>query len=448
MEDDIRLVRPEHFEHYRLIRGHFSVLTQMGFSRNRYSMTLVRDPLQTILSTYNFWRTRPEGDPLTQQAKSLSFPDFVRRFAGCPSILHNPYTHHFAALSRDYPEEPDEKELLAAAKHNLAAFDFVGVCEQFEDTVRLLCQAVGWTLPREIPHENRSGRAQLLDSIDDETERALREYNRLDLELYSYAVGLFRARSDAAEPAKTQKPQPAPDNTAAALSARNRFVAFPLPQFPARRACIRQVTAAQEPGARITVTVTYAITEPISQVLVAILIYDAEGNIAYGPVASLDRPALPLPSEDQRQVTFQVAREFEPQTYFVTAALEDARRPGVRYDWMDRAAVFSVAPPPKLESSASKLGRRFARLLFGPFSRPVWARLQAHLQPVEEKLGLLERAMAGVRDRTVELNSTVTRLAEEQRELRQELRRSPRLHSDEQCHEQEAAEESADSDHS
>src|SRR5271156_3979213 len=44
---EIRLV-PARFEHYKLIRGHFSVPAQTGFCRSRYSITLLRDPIRRI----------------------------------------------------------------------------------------------------------------------------------------------------------------------------------------------------------------------------------------------------------------------------------------------------------------------------------------------------------------------------------------------------------------
>lgn len=427
MEEEIRLVRPERFEHYRLIRGHFSVLTQMGFSRHRYSMTLVRDPIQTILSTYKFWRTRPEEDALTRHAKSMPFAEFVRHFARSPSIIHNPYTHHFAALSRDYPEEADDKELLAAAKHNLAAFDFVGICEQFGNSVRLLCQQAGWHVPPKIPHENRSREAQLQD-LDDTTEQMLRERNRLDLELYDYAIGLFRARRDAIEEFSPGPIAPQTEPVSAiAKPARNRFVAFPVPKAVRRRASIQQVIAIQEQTARLTaVRVAYEVAEPIADLAVGVAIHNANGEIAYGPVVQVEKPPNLVGPRGERQVTFNVACDFAPQTYSVTAALESVARPGVRYDWMDRATIFCVPAPSKIEFWVKNLATRVAKLIFGPFSRPVWRRLQAHLQPVEEKLGLVERATAGLRDRVVELSDAVAEISEQQKTLLQRFGHPPR----------------------
>ena len=139
-DHEIRLMPAARFEHYKLIAGHFSVLTQAGFCRSRYSMTLLRDPIKRIFSAYTFWRTAPEYNPVTSNAKESSFTDFVRYFADSPAIIHNPYTHHFAAIGRDCPGySADAAALMATAKHNLAAFDFVGICEELGRSLRLLC---------------------------------------------------------------------------------------------------------------------------------------------------------------------------------------------------------------------------------------------------------------------------------------------------------------------
>ena len=44
-EHEIRLMPAARFERFPLVVGHFSVLTQAGFCRSRYSMTLLRDPI-------------------------------------------------------------------------------------------------------------------------------------------------------------------------------------------------------------------------------------------------------------------------------------------------------------------------------------------------------------------------------------------------------------------
>ena len=76
-EHEIRLMPAARFEHYRMVAGHFSILTQAGFCRDRYSMTLLRDPIRRIISAYTYWRMATEENIVTSKAKELSFAGFI-----------------------------------------------------------------------------------------------------------------------------------------------------------------------------------------------------------------------------------------------------------------------------------------------------------------------------------------------------------------------------------
>ena len=213
-DHEIRLMTGADYERYPLVAGHFTVLTQMKFSRSRYSITWMRDPIRRIFSAYTFWRSAAEYNPVTTKARDCSFGDFVDYFADSPAIIHNPCVHHFAAIARDWPSYPtDDAALLAAAKHNLAAFDFVGICEKMGKSLRLLCRELGWIPPAYVPHENRSSSETRFDEIAPHTMDLLRERNRLDLELYEYAAELLQKHERGG--ARTH------------ASEKNRLVAFP-----------------------------------------------------------------------------------------------------------------------------------------------------------------------------------------------------------------------------
>ena len=198
--DDLSPTSVAALEQYPLVAGHFGVLAQSAFSPSRYSMTLVRDPIRTIFSQYVFWRMAPEVNAVTRVAKERSFADFVDYFRDCPTIVHNQFTHHFAALDRDTPGEPADPDLLLAiAKHNLSAFDFVGVCEEMSDSIRLLCRELDWPLPARLPHENRTDSKDVVGEIGTDLTEFLASRNRMDLDLYEYARELFHARLAAAD---------------------------------------------------------------------------------------------------------------------------------------------------------------------------------------------------------------------------------------------------------
>jgi hypothetical protein len=340
-DTEIRLLQPARFEQYRLIRGHVGLLAQSGFCRSRYSMTLLRDPIRRIFSAYTFWRIAPETNPVTAKAKELSFADFVRYFIDSPTIIQNPYTHHLAAIGRDCPGYPaGEDALLAAAKRNLAAFDFVGICEEFERSARLLCTDLGWRIPATVPHQNRTSSADWFGGIDRESMEILRERNRLDLELYEYAVQLFNAREVAAGAASnsgfSENVEP------------NRFVPFPLPCEPDRRAMVQSVCATWGPQAssrKLEIAVSFKTRVPIAELSLGIQVNDAAGNIVWG--TSTSHESLELEYEPGRDchAAFLADCDLPRGMYFVTVSLSEPRRLGFHEHWIDHAALFKVEPP-------------------------------------------------------------------------------------------------------
>jgi hypothetical protein len=333
-DHEIRLLPAARFEEYRLITGHFSVLTQSAFCRSRYSMTLLRDPIRRIFSAYTFWRTATEHNPVTSKAKEVSFADFVRYFTDSPAIVHNPYTHHFAAIGRDRPGYPAAASaLLARAKENLAAFDFVGICEELGRSARLLCKELCWPPPAEIPHENRSSSESWYGEIDQRTMGVLRERNQLDLELYEYALQLFMTR-EAGGACEEVEP--------------NRFVPFPIPYNLERRAAVRSVSAAwvpDESSRMLEIAVNFRTRAPIAELSMGIQVNDGAGNIVWG--TSTSRESLELHYEVGRdsRAAYVLECELPRGLYFVTVSLSEPRRLGFHEHWIDHATSFTVAPP-------------------------------------------------------------------------------------------------------
>lgn len=339
-EHEIRLMPAAPFEHYTLVAGHFSILTQASFCRSRYSMTLLRDPIRRIVSAYNYWRLAAESNPVTSKAKELSFTDFIRYFTDSPAIVQNPYTYHFAGIGRDFPRYPaDSSALLAAAKHNLAAFDFVGICEEFERSARLLCGELGWRLPLPIPHENRTASEHTPASIDPQAIEMLHGYNRLDLELYAYGVSLFHAR---AEKDSTECPP-----VCARPVEPNHLVSFPIPYAPERRAVIRAVSAGWTPGQdsrMLELAVRFRTTVQIAGLDLGVQVNDAAGKVVWGTSISRENIELNYEPDSDRHATFSVQCELPCGWYFVTVALSEPQRLGFHDHWIDRAAAFEVTP--------------------------------------------------------------------------------------------------------
>jgi hypothetical protein len=328
------------FEHYKLIQGHFSVLAQAGVCRSRYSMTLLRDPIRRIFSTYTFWRTEPEN-PWTAKAKELPFADFVRYFMDSPAIVHNPYTHHLAAIGRDCGAySADESALLAVAKRNLAAFNFVGICEEFSRSVSLLCAELGWRAPSLMPHQNRTASEDRFGGIDSQTMEILRDRNRIDLELYKFAVQLFHAREAGVGTASSSE---FPDSVEP-----NHFVPFPAPYDPNRRATIQWVSAewvGDESSRILEIAVAFKTRVPIAGLSLDIRVVDVAENIVWSTDTSSECLELDYEPGRDCRAAFLSECALPRGIYFVTVALSELRRIGFYDHWINHATSFMVAPP-------------------------------------------------------------------------------------------------------
>jgi hypothetical protein len=336
---EIHLMPAAQFEHYKLIRGHFSVLAQTGFCRSRYSMTLLRDPIRRIFSAHTFWRTASEHNPVTTKARELPFADFVHYFRDSPTIIQNPYTHHLAAIGRDCAAYPvDESALLSAAKRNLAAFNFVGVCEELGRSVSLLCAELGWRAPAAMPHKNRSSSEDRFDKIDSQTMQILRDRNRLDLELYEYAVQLFHARQAGAASGSGFPEGVEP----------NYFVPFPVPCIPHRRATVQSVSAGwvgTESSTVLEIAIGFRTRVPIAELSLGIQVTDVTENIVWGANTSSECLGLDYEPGRDCRAAFLVECALPQGLYFVTVALSEPHRLGFHDHWIDHATSFTVAPP-------------------------------------------------------------------------------------------------------
>jgi hypothetical protein len=337
----ISLAPVARFEHYKLIQGHFSVLAQAGVCRSRYSMTLLREPIRRIFSTYTFWRTEPEN-PWTAKAKELPFADFVRYFIDSPAIVCNPYTHHFAAIGRDCGAYPaGESALLGAAKRNLAAFNFVGICEEFAQSVSLLCAELGWRAPAATPHENRTASEDRFGGIDSQTMEILLDRNRVDLALYKYAVELFHAREHAREAgAGGLSGAEFPDGVEP-----NHFVPCPASN-PNRRAIVQSVSAewaGDETSRMLEIAVTFTTRVPIAELSLDIRVVDMTENLVWSTDTSSSYLEIDYEPGRECRAAFLAECALPQGIYFVTVALAELRRIGFHDHWINHATSFTVA---------------------------------------------------------------------------------------------------------
>jgi len=198
-EDLDYAVNAADYEKYLVIFGHIGVVWNDVIGPDRRWMTMLRDPVDRVLSEYYFWRNAVPPSPNLQHiqaAKTLSLREFVS-WRGTDNTQTWFLADDFPAPRRKVP--PDAA--LDTAQRNLAErFDFIGIFEEFDESVRRLSSLLGLLYrPRRVPFENRTPRRKSAGEIDPETIAAIREQNSLDCALYEYAVALNRTRAEEAQ---------------------------------------------------------------------------------------------------------------------------------------------------------------------------------------------------------------------------------------------------------
>jgi hypothetical protein len=151
----------------------------------------LRDPVDRVISTYYFWRHHAPLSPQSPWlyfAQAKSFDGFVRSdnyFVR--QGIENLETWQLADDLRWRYHTVPEQDVLAVAKENLDKFDFIGLCEEFEDSVQRFCRYLGADPPRVPPHELKTKIRKAPSEISASTIEIIKERNRADIELYEYA---------------------------------------------------------------------------------------------------------------------------------------------------------------------------------------------------------------------------------------------------------------------
>jgi hypothetical protein len=180
------------------ITGHFTFSPGQWFAADRYLLTLLRDPVDRIISHYYFSRnhvTLKGKDRAVALAKNLRIEEYV--LCDDPDVrnqIENFQTRHFAPAAWDGAEELTPARQLELAKASLDRYDLVGVLQDIDDF--FLALACDLDLPplAETPHANATRQRASISEVDAALRRRIESMNESDLELHDVARGLFAAK--------------------------------------------------------------------------------------------------------------------------------------------------------------------------------------------------------------------------------------------------------------
>jgi hypothetical protein len=205
---------PPDVSQYRLFMGHFCHDFIDGFQGTKSKLIMLRDPCARLVSLYDFWRSfswefiltalppLPTNGPAV--AKSCSFAKFLTtENVFVQQHVVNPVSRQLLGAEFD-AISADEERVVALSIRRLETFDWIGITENFQTSVRMLAALLRSPEPATSIHMNRTydkdslgtyrGLVARTEPTPDETE-LMRDVTRIDRIVYRHALELFCQRS-------------------------------------------------------------------------------------------------------------------------------------------------------------------------------------------------------------------------------------------------------------
>lgn len=166
----------------QVVRGHMYYGAHEFLPQGATYITMLREPVARLLSSYHFIRRRPLH-PLHRKVTTerVGVEDFIR----LTPHRQNLQCRLIAGVKGD--GACDERTLDKAKENLVRSFGVVGICERFEESLVLIAGNFNWEIPF---YENRKV-SKTRPRLEPSEVEMIREHNQLDLELYQFGTNLF-----------------------------------------------------------------------------------------------------------------------------------------------------------------------------------------------------------------------------------------------------------------
>ena len=195
---DIDIIELQCMKYYSLISGHFDVrvinylpndITKVTFFREPVSLTI--SAIKHAIRDLNFSRGNLdiEGKTLQQIIRDdKTLRQFCNVQIGYLSSLT--YFENYPNLLKDDFSTDDMIINFDQASKNLKLFDFVGIFEEYNESITYLANLMGFYEPKLMPKLNVAP-SNSDDFLSNEDLDLVRKYNELDIKLYQEAYEQF-----------------------------------------------------------------------------------------------------------------------------------------------------------------------------------------------------------------------------------------------------------------
>lgn len=194
----IKAMSKEQRRQLRLIHGHMPFGIHRHLSQPWTYFTMLRHPVDRVISHYYYILNSPDhvGHAIAKAARNLG--DYVN--CGLVAQTNNVQTRHISGIGGKVEFGQCTPQHLQQAKRNLEqVFVLAGTSEQFDATLLLLGQRLGWT-PSPYPKLNVNPRRQQREDLPKKIIATIERHNTLDLELYHHVRQQLQQQIEAQGP--------------------------------------------------------------------------------------------------------------------------------------------------------------------------------------------------------------------------------------------------------
>jgi hypothetical protein len=184
-ENGLDNLKPDALQSLRLLRGHFpfGYHTKMATGTFEY-MTLLRDPVERVISHYKYMQRHPEGDLYQRWAKNRYSLEEMMKSKEFP-MFNNGAVRMIAGAMRVPYGEIDEMHLQQALDNLEQYFPLVGVQSYFDEFILEIRERYGWQFVFYRRHRVATkSKNSITVERNEATLSAIREYNTMDQQLY------------------------------------------------------------------------------------------------------------------------------------------------------------------------------------------------------------------------------------------------------------------------
>jgi hypothetical protein len=335
------------WEQMTAISGHFFLRQGDKLPSNRYSFTVLRDPVDRFLSEFYFSKVDNSSRPLDRRTHTLDLDSYLHSLSDKECQAFSMQLEMLYPLGTDSQRVLSQNEKLLAALNALDLFSSIAIQEELEDFTCMLDAKFHWPC-KPPPRVNVTSYRLNVDELGVPQRNRLKLLLEPEIELYQRAKNIFKKQRRQLL-GQTQCGVVVDPIFAATEPALNTTIKSPM-NFGDLRCLIKTVRATGAIsgdervmiGEELSISIELEAQAPISSLNIGIAIKDERGILMFGTNSMLLGEVFHL-SRGIYTSTYRMLNRMPIGSYRLDVALTptESHYEGC-YHWIEQAASFDV----------------------------------------------------------------------------------------------------------